>query len=342
MRTPAFWWRREGFLSAIFSPFSSLYASVADRPFGKGLRLDIPVLCIGNFVVGGAGKTPLAIALCSRLIAQGKKPVFLTRGYGGTLSGPHLVDENKDNARLVGDEPLLLCQHAQTVIAADRVAGVRFIASKLSADIIIMDDGFQSSKVQPSHAVLVVDSARGLGNGHVLPAGPLRARLSTQISHADSLFILQSPTYGAFHEAASAAALADQFSQTGKPVHRAHLKPALNNIMPKKAIAFSGIGNPLKFFQSLKESGTDLIEEISFADHHFFTQKEAEQLLEKADKLQAGLVTTSKDAARLKGNDDALGRLADTVQVFEVDVVFSDTAAIDTLLTQILAQESSL
>lgn len=342
MRTPAFWWRCEGFLSAALSPVSFLYATVADRPFGKGIRPDIPVLCIGNFVIGGAGKTPLAIALCSRLIEKGKKPVFLTRGYGGTLSGPNLVDENKDNARLVGDEPLLLCQHAQTVIAADRVAGVRFIASKLLADIIIMDDGFQSAKVQPSHAVLVVDGARGLGNGCVLPAGPLRARLSTQINHADSLLIIQGPTHGALHEAASAAALANKFSQTGKPVHRAHLKPVLNNAMPKKAIAFSGIGHPLKFFQLLKESGTDLIEEITFSDHHFFTQKEAEQLLEKADKLQAGLVTTSKDAARLKGNDGALGRLADMVQIFEVDVVFNDTAAIDALLTQILAQESSL
>ena len=336
MRSPVFWWRPRGVLSALLYPFSLLYGYFADRPFGKGVVPQIPVLCIGNFVVGGAGKTPLAIALCERLIKKGQKPVFLSRGYGGQTRGPHLVNAKNDKAEMVGDEPLLLCQHAPTVVAADRVAGAEFITSTLSADIIIMDDGFQSARIKPSSSLLIVDHERGMGNGHVLPAGPLRARLATQMAHADHLFVIQ----GAPREAESTHALIDQFRKFDRPVYKARLKPAPNNksakSFPAKVIAFSGIGHPNKFFQSLRESGADLIEEISFPDHHFFTQQEAEQLLEKAEKLNAGLVTTTKDAVRFQGRDGALGRLADSAQIFKVDVVFEDKAAIDELLSALM------
>lgn len=333
MRAPAFWWRAGGVLSSLLSPVSLIYAFVADRPFGKGKASKIPVLCIGNFVVGGAGKTPLAIALCKRLIKEGKRPVFLTRGYGGALSGPHLVDGNTDSAKSVGDEPLLLCQYAPTVIAADRIAGVEFITSNLSADVILMDDGFQSAKVKPASSMLVVDSTRGLGNGHVVPAGPLRARLSTQIAYADCLVVIK----GSAPEAVSTTRLIDQFKQLGKPVNLANLLPVVSNELPAKAIAFSGIGHPPKFFQSLRTSGVELLEEISFPDHHFFTQQEAKHLLETAEKMKVGLVTTSKDAIRLKGSTGALGRLADVAQVFEVDVVFEESGDIDAQLSALMS-----
>lgn len=337
MKAPAFWWRSGGGLSSLLTPFAFLYALLADRPFGKGKTAKIPVLCIGNFVAGGAGKTPLALALCKRLIAQGKNPVFLTRGYRGSLTGPHLVDGKTDSAKMVGDEPLLLCQHAPTVIAVDRVQGVYFIATHLSADIIVMDDGFQSAKIKPNHAMLVVDSARGLGNGHVIPAGPLRARLSTQTKHADSLVVIQESTTAAL----GISKLMDTFTDDGKPVYQARLTPTQSDRMPSKVIAFSGIGHPPKFFQSLRDSGANLAEEISFPDHHFFTQQEAEELLEKAKKMKAALVTTSKDAVRLKGGEGALGRLADQVHVFEVDIDFENQAAIDALLREVLSSLAS-
>ncbi|MEP6356401.1 MAG: tetraacyldisaccharide 4'-kinase [Hyphomicrobiales bacterium] len=333
MSAPAFWWRARGVLSSLLSPVSFIYALVADRPFGKGKISKIPILCIGNFVVGGAGKTPLAIALCKRLIKEGKKPVFLTRGYGGTLSGPHLVDGDTNSAKSVGDEPLLLCQYAPTVIAADRVAGVDFIVSNLTADVILMDDGFQSAKIKPASSMLVVDSARGLGNGYVIPAGPLRARLSTQIAYADCLVVIK----GSAPVAASTARLIDQFKQLGKPVNLARLLPVLSNELPAKAIAFSGIGHPPKFFQSLRTSGVELVEEIGFPDHHFFTEQEAEHLLEMAEKMKVDLVTTSKDAIRLKGSTGALARLADVAQVFEVDVVFEESGDIDAQLSALMS-----
>ena len=333
MRAPAFWWRASGVLSSLLSPVSFIYGLVADRPFGKGKTSKIPVLCIGNFVAGGAGKTPCAIALCKRLIKKGKKPVFLTRGYGGALSGPHLVDGNTDSAKSVGDEPLLLCQYAPTVIATDRLGGLEFITSNLSADVILMDDGFQSAKIKPASSMLVVDNTRGLGNGHVIPAGPLRARLSTQISYADCLVVIK----GSAPEAASTMRLIDQFKQLGKPVNWASLLPVISNELPAQAIAFSGIGHPPKFFQSLQNSGIELLEEISFPDHHFFTEKEAEHLLEMAEKMKVGLVTTSKDAIRLKRSTGALARLADAAQVFEIDVVFEENNVIDAQLSALMS-----
>jgi len=333
MKTPKFWWKPGSVLGVTLFPVSMVYAFRAARPFGKGISADIPVLCIGNFVVGGAGKTPLAIALAKRLKKLGKRPVFLTRGYGGALQGPHFVDERLDTAAQVGDEALLLSEHADTIVAADRVSGVQFITQNMAADIIVMDDGFQSAAVKPAHAAIAVDSARGLGNGHVLPAGPLRAHLATQIKHADSLFVM----HGAMGEAASVGRLVAAFERAGKAVYYTHLEPVADLVWPEKSIAFSGIAHPAKFFQSLRQSGAEVVKEFSFPDHHFFTERDARKLLKRAERLNADLVTTPKDAVRLKGREGALALLNQRVKVFDVEVVFDDEAAIDRLLAGVIA-----
>jgi len=333
MKTPKFWWKPGSFLGAALFPISMVYAFRAARPFGRGITAEIPVLCVGNFVVGGAGKTPLAIALAKRLKKLGKQPVFLTRGYGGAINGPHLVDARLDHAAQVGDEALLLSEHADTIVAADRVSGVYFITQNMVADIIVMDDGFQSAAVKPAHAAIAVDSARGLGNGRVLPAGPLRARLRTQIKYADSLFVM----HGAMGEAATVERLVAAFERAGKTVYYTHLEPVGDLVWPEKSIAFSGIAHPAKFFQSLRQSGAEVVKEFSFPDHHFFTERDARKLLKRAERLNADLVTTPKDAVRLKGQGGALARLYESVKVFDVEVVFDDEATIDKLLVEVIA-----
>lgn len=328
MKAPEFWWQQSGIRAGLLSPLAALYGMVADRPFGRGHVSDIPVLCIGNFVVGGAGKTPLALALADRIMAHGGRPVFLSRGYGGTESGPYQVDIERDSARKVGDEPLLLANQAPTFIAHDRIAALSAISAFGAADVIIMDDGFQSARIKPQHAMLVIDAARGLGNGQVLPAGPLRARLATQILHADSLVVLGYND----SRAPSTDALIGRFHHLGKPVFDAMLAPQGPMMLEERVLAYSGIGDPEKFFRSLREGGMDVIHEVAFPDHHFFSQDDARTLLDLAAGHQAALVTTAKDFARLRGETGALARLAAVSHVFRIEVAFAQPSAVDALL----------
>jgi len=191
MRDPAFWWQPPGTVAALLAPIAKIYAAVAGSRLKKaGHSVGIPVICIGNLTVGGSGKTPTALAVARLLIAAGKRPYFLTRGYGGELAGPVLVDTTVHRAYDVGDEPLLLAGVAPTVVAADRVAGAEAIRAA-GADVIVMDDGFQNPSLAKDLSILVVDGRRGLGNGKVFPAGPLRAPLDAQLDRAQAILIIR-------------------------------------------------------------------------------------------------------------------------------------------------------
>src|SRR5947199_2834355 len=185
MQAPRFWWDKPGALAALLSPFASIYGAVAARRLEQpGAHAGIPVICVGNPTVGGAGKTPTALAIARLLIEAGERPYFLTRGYGGKFGGPVLV-EAAHTAVQVGDEPLLLARVAPTVVAADRAAGAQ-LARENGASVIVMDDGFQNPSLAKELSILVIDGARGIGNGRVLPAGPLRVPLEPQLDRADA------------------------------------------------------------------------------------------------------------------------------------------------------------
>ncbi|MEP3630043.1 MAG: tetraacyldisaccharide 4'-kinase [Hyphomicrobiales bacterium] len=319
MRAPDFWWRKNSLPSILLAPLSYLYGLVTRRPFGKGVTSKIPVICIGNFTAGGAGKTPVALSLANLFQARGDEVVFLSRGYGGSVSGPHLVSSTNDRAQDVGDEPLLLAKSAPTIIAKDRVAGLRFIEEQFTPDLIIMDDGFQSARIKPHHALLVVDGKRGLGNGCLMPAGPLRAPLSVQIKHADSLLVVQSS-----HENhATITDLIRHFEEKQASVFNVSLKPAQDyDLAGKRVVAFSGIGDPQKFFSAVEERGADLVSSMPFPDHHSFSEGEAANILLQANLFDAEIVTTAKDAIRLEGGTGNLAKLLDASKVIEVEAVF--------------------
>ena len=193
MKAPRFWWEKPGAMAALLAPFAALYGSIAARRLKQeGARAGIPVICVGNPTVGGAGKTPAAMAIARFLIDAGERPYFLTRGYGGRLAGP-LVVEAGHTAVQVGDEPLLLARVAPTVVAANRVAGAE-LAREKGASVIVMDDGFQNPSLAKDFSILVIDGARGIGNGRVLPAGPLRAPLAPQLDRADAILIVGDET----------------------------------------------------------------------------------------------------------------------------------------------------
>jgi tetraacyldisaccharide 4'-kinase len=306
--------------SILLSPLGALYGAIAGaRLSGTGTSVGVPVVCIGNPTIGGAGKTPLAIAVARLLAAVGMQPVFLTRGYGGSLAGPLIVDPKKHRADHVGDEPLLLARIAPAVVARDRVAGAG-LAISAGASVIVMDDGFQNPSLQKDLAILVVDARRQIGNGAVLPAGPLRAPFRAQLARADALMIVGPGGSPALEAAAR---------EVGIGVFAAQLVAdagAISALREKHLLAFAGIGDPEKFFATLRSSGLSVVRTRAFADHHHYGPNEAAALCRAADLEKLTLVTTEKDWARLPDGGPS-AELKMRTEVLPVTLAFADESA---------------
>lgn len=306
MRAPGFWWQRPPAPAALMlRPVGMAYgAATLSRMKRAGARAAVPLLCIGNFTAGGAGKTPTALALAKALIDAGERPVFLTRGYGGSLAGPLLVTPSHD-AAAVGDEPLLLARIAPTVVARDRVAGAALGAQH--GTILIMDDGLQNPALAKDFTIAVVDGGTGIGNGLSMPAGPLRAPAAAQAAHADALLVIGLGV--GITDAVDIGAAA------GKPVHRADFAvdaAMADRLGGTRVLAFAGIGRPQKFFETLLGLYAKIEGAYPFADHHAYTDKDATDLLAAAQRRGLLPVTTEKDMVRLKGSPakDALAAAA--------------------------------
>lgn len=334
LRSPRWWYGKPGAVSSALTPVATLYSHLAER---RAQRLPVysshlPVICIGNFTVGGSGKTPTAIAVAELLKMAGERPAFLTRGYGGKTLGPKRVTPEMDAAD-VGDEPLLLAQHAPTVVAADRQQGAR-VTETLDASVIVMDDGFQNPSLTKDLSLVVLDAKSGIGNGLVMPAGPLRAPLEPQIDKADALIVIG--------EGAKGAAIAERFTAAGKLVLKARFQPTQDtrwlSVLP--AIAFAGIAQPKKFFDTLGQAGARIEETRSFPDHHRYTEKQAQQLLNDAQSKSCMLVTTEKDWVRLpEDRDTPQGELKFRSRPLPVAIKIGDEAALGDLVTSALAKK---
>jgi tetraacyldisaccharide 4'-kinase len=327
MREPAFW-RREGSLaSALLAPVGTVYGAIATWRLARpGRRPGIPVVCIGNLTVGGAGKTPTALTVARMLATAGERPVFLSRGYGGALAGPLMVDPARHRARDVGDEPLLLARTAPTIVARDRVKGAGIADG---ASVIVMDDGFHNPSLVKDFSALVVDARRGIGNGRVIPAGPLRAPIDVQLARAHALVMVGRP--------APDCPIAEMARARDIPVLRANLRADtafIAALAGRRVLAFAGIGDPQKFFATLAEAGVAVAATRSFADHHRYTRREAAALCEEAERDGLALVTTEKDLARLSGEEQPLSARA---RALPVALVFEDAAGFESLLLERLA-----
>lgn len=312
MRTPAFW-TRKGLPSTLLLPAAALYRATAriDAAMTTPERVGVPVICVGNLVAGGAGKTPVALGIAAMLRELGYRPFFLSRGYGGKLSGPLRVEPAHTSAE-VGDESLLLAACAPTIIARDRVAGAR-LAETQGADIIVMDDGFQNRALHKDLSLLVVDGEYRFGNERLLPAGPLREPMTEGIVRADAIIVIGGEM------------------QADKPVFRAHLVPApeARQLAGEKVLAFAGIGRPEKFQATLQALGCDIQGFVPFPDHHRFRPRKLEALANAAKEKEARLVTTAKDAVRL---DEPWRR---KVTIVPVTLQFETPDALKALLEQV-------
>ena len=329
IRAPGFWWQRPSAVATLLVPASALYGAIAGAQLARqGARANMPVLCVGNPTVGGAGKTPAALMLARMLIEAGERPAFLTRGYGGTLPGPVWVQGQ--SAQEIGDEPLLLARVAPTVVARDRAAGAALAATRDSS-VIVMDDGFQNPSLGKDFSLLVVDGRRGLGNGRVLPAGPLRAPLAKQLDRAHAILIV-----GEVSGAASAVIAA---RARKLPLFHGRLAPDPATVLALKdqrVLAFAGIGDPEKFFSTLAAAGIEIAARRGFADHHRFTGSEAAVLIADATRDGLRLVTTEKDLARC-ADDPALAELAARALALPVTLVIDETEEFRSLVRAALA-----
>ena len=302
MREPAFWWQPGR--GKLLAPLGAVYGAVAAaRMQAQGASAGVPVICLGNLTVGGAGKTPAALTVAHLLLEARERPFFLSRGYGGKLAGPVRVDPPFHHATDVGDEPLLLARLAPTIVARDRVAGAK-TARLGGASVIVMDDGFQNPSLTKNLAILMIDGRRGIGNGRIFPAGPLRAPLNSQIARAQAVVVV-GPADGA-------AIVLDAARRHRVAVFHGRLEPdrhSLAALAGRRVLAFAGIGDPEKFFATLHEAGVTVGDRASFPDHHRYTKADAQALIARADAQNLVLITTEKDHVRLAG-DPALATLA--------------------------------
>jgi tetraacyldisaccharide 4'-kinase len=320
MREPAFWHRPSSWRSRLLMPLGAIYGLVAGwRLQAAGFDAGIPVLCVGNYHVGGAGKTPAVLALAKVLRDLGETPIVLSRGYGGRLRGPIKVDPDRHGADDVGDEPLMLARTVPVMVARDRVSGVALARSQ-GASVILMDDGFQNPAIVKDASLIVIDGDRGLGNGRVLPAGPLRAPLRPQLARTDALVVVG--------DGKAAGAVAAAIAAQGRPVLSAHLRAddaSVASLRGKRVLAFAGIGDPTRFFRTLRASGVAVVAERAFADHHPFSNSEIETLIQDAKRDALTLVTTEKDLARLR-TAEGLPCWAKDIVPFAVTLEFEDAA----------------
>jgi tetraacyldisaccharide 4'-kinase len=313
VKTPAFWARR-GLVARVLAPLGGVTGALTSRRLARpGFDPGIAVFCAGNAGAGGSGKTILALDLLSRLPGR---PFALTRGYGGRLAGPVLVDQVLHSAADVGDEALLLAATAPTVVARDRAAGAR-LALAAGASCLVMDDGLQNPGLAKTLSLLVIDGGYGFGNGLLLPAGPLRESVAAAAARCGAAVLIGADTSDA------AASL-----PPGLPVLRAGLAASCAvPLQGEKVVAFAGIGRPEKFFASVAGLGASMAGAIAFADHHVYRPRDTEALLALAAAREARLVTTRKDFVKLP---PALRAVVLTVTV---RLVWQDEPALERLLS---------
>ncbi|MBQ8870187.1 MAG: tetraacyldisaccharide 4'-kinase [Alphaproteobacteria bacterium] len=312
MKTPTFW-NKKNILYYILLPLGWLYffATTLRIKFKKPYKSCLPVICIGNLTAGGTGKTPVSIAIAQMLKKHGKNPFFISRGYGGKLKG--VVANRKIHTPYdVGDEPLLLSEIAPVCIHFDR-AKASIQAFDSGADMLIMDDGFQNPSLHKDISFLVFNGKFGIGNGGVIPSGPLRETFTSGIKRADALIVIGDDK-------------TNLAKKTDLPVFFADITEDTPKITNTKVYAFAGIGYPEKLYQSLKNLGLSVVKTKDFPDHHFYSRNEIQSIIDEAKKENLTIFTTSKDYVKIPAD------LQEHINVLNIKIKWRDESVLETFL----------
>ncbi len=327
MMQPPEFWQHDSALSRFLEPLGALWGGMGRlrHAWLTPQTAPIPVLCVGNVGVGGAGKTPVVSDLLQRVAGSHA----LLRGYGGSEAGPHRVSLEGDSMARVGDEALCLAEIAPVWVSRDRVAGAR-AAAAAGASVVIMDDGFQNPSLRKDRSLLVIDGAYGFGNGKLLPAGPLRESPERAFARADGVVVLGD---AAVDEAVDEAWWRGVVPAT-LPLLRAHLQPdpaVARRLQGQRVVAFAGIGRPQKFFETLRGLGATVVRAYPFADHYPYAPSDIQPILDEAYGLAALPVTTAKDAVRLTADQrQQVDVLPVTVQWHEESLITQWLGALKT------------
>lgn len=327
VHAPDFWYRpRPNWQARLLTPAAALYSTggAVRLALGRAQRLPIPVVCVGNFVAGGTGKTPIALSLATLAIKAGARPHLLAHGYKARFAGPVRVDPERHTAGDVGDESLLLARVAPTWVARDRPASAR-AAMQAGANLLIMDDGLQDPALIKDFNLVAVDGETGMGNGLVIPAGPLREPIARGLARANAVVIMGKDTLGC------SGILGNQHSLLHAKLE---LTPNAKTLAGRRVLAFAGIGRPEKFFRTLREIDCELTDAVAFPDHHSYTPDEIKRLHQHALRANAVPVTTEKDHVRLPTETRAI------VTPIPVTLAWENEEAVFNLLQPLLNANS--
>jgi tetraacyldisaccharide 4'-kinase len=322
LKAPKFWYlKKDTILSRSLYPLSLLFrlGTKLRNIISRTHKFSFPIICIGNIVVGGAGKTPVAIKIGGLLKLAGYNPHFISKGYAGVIKRSTLI-ESWHSPKSVGDEPLLLSTIAPTWIGEDRVNSIR-LAKNMGADCIIMDDGFQNPTIHKDFSIIVINASQEFGNTRVMPAGPLRESIKSGLSRTNLIIVIGEITNNLQKN------IPDHI-----PVIQAKFKINNENKIFKgqKITAFAGIAYPEKFFTSLREQGAKIIKEVTYPDHHIYDENDLLNLAETANKTQSILVSTQKDFVRIPKPYRSL------VNTLEGKIFFEKEDIIKEILTNII------
>ena len=319
-KAPKFWYqKKDTYLSASLYPFSLLFR------FGTKIRklissekiTDLPIICVGNIVVGGAGKTPVSLKIGKLLIKAGYNPHFISKGYAGLIKTSTLV-QSWHSATSVGDESILLSEIAPTWIGQNRINS-SILAKKNGADCLIMDDGFQNPNIKKNFSIIVINAEQEFGNKRVMPSGPLRESIKRGLSRTNLIIVIGNISQDLINTIPKDIPIINS---------KFEIKNENNNFKGQNITAFAGIAYPEKFFISLKEQGAKIVKKIIYSDHHIYNENDLLDLAEIANKTQSILVSTKKDYVRIPKNYRSL------VNTLEGEITFEN----EDLLTEILSK----
>lgn len=324
--SPPFWWQKPDWRAVLLWPVSLAWGPIAARRARRAGRVafELPVISVATLAFGATGRTMIAMELARAAARTGRRPGILVSGPQGASSQPHMVDPHHDLDRHVGGEALELARSAPTIVCSDALAGARALAAE-GRDLVIVADGRMTDTLSPDRVVVVAGARRGLGNGFVVPAGPVRAPLTALLAQAHVVVRLG--------EGDGADRVVRLASRAARPVIEARTRLAPDIALDARpALAFGAIGDNEVLFEALRRAGVELAVTRSFPDGHHYAEDELADLLSVAEAGGLRVLTTRRDLDRVRQSGNAGAALAAHARAVVPEMSFEPVGALEALV----------